>query len=484
MRRRSFLAAALALVLLAGCTSGAEPRSVPSNAAPSASPTKPPIDYSAWLAGRSTPAPDPVYPKYGNPGIDVLHYGLDLAWAPQTKLFSGTATIELRAAAELTSIALDFSAAYSIETVTVDGTAASGSVTDGKLTVPALLAKDAAATLVVKYRGTPKTVPMPSHRKDAEPLGLTVTADGLLWTMQEPYGASTWYPANDHPSDKALYDIAITVPVGWTGVASGTPKGQDGNTFRYGSTDPVASYLTTLAVARFQKETATGPNGLPITYWFRPGVDDKMMKIVRKAPSHLAWLEQRFGPFPFPSVGVVLVPSASGMETQQMVTLGGKLLENGDADGVDIDLLHELAHQWFGDSVGPTSWKDVWLNEGFATYIQTLYSNEKFGAAAAAWEKWARGRDAELRRNLGPPGSPRADNFAESNVYLCPALMLHQIHKQIGDAAFFGLAKDWAAQHRGSTQDRATFIAFVNATTGKDFTALINTWLDSPTTPK
>ena len=110
--------------------------------------------------------------------------------------------------------------------VTLDGAAVTATIADNDLTVPGT-SKDAFATLVVRYHGTPTTVPMPSHRSDTEPLGLTVTKDGWLWTMQEPYGASTWYPVNDQPSDKALYDIAITVPEGWSAVATGTADGQE-----------------------------------------------------------------------------------------------------------------------------------------------------------------------------------------------------------------------------------------------------------------
>ncbi len=151
---------------------------------------------------------------------------------------------------------------------------------------------------------------------------------------------------------------------------------------------------------------------------------------------------------------------------------------------MDADLLHEYAHQWFGDAVTPTTWTDLWLNEGFADYAQYLYTNGKQGISQADWERRFRPYDADLRSRLGPPGKPRADSFAESNVYICPALMLEQIRKQIGDAAFFSLARDWVHQHKGTSQDRATFIAFVNAHTGKDFTALINEWLDSPSTPQ
>jgi aminopeptidase N len=486
--RRPLLLAVPLLVLIAGCSPDPSPSSTKAGPSGSASAAPAGPDYTVWAAGRSTPVADPLYPAYGHAGVDVLHYGLELEWAPDTRTLTGQATVRLRAAADLTAVKLDFSQAYTIDGATLNGAAVTATIADNDLTVPGAVAKDAFATLVVKYHGTPKTVPMPSNRSDSEPLGLTVAADGGLWTMQEPYGASTWYPSNDQPSDKALYDIAVTVPAGWSAVATGAAKPQEGGTFRYAATDPVATYLTTLAVGRYTKETAEGPRGVPLTYWYRKGTDDKLLPVIKKSPQLLGWLEQRFGPYPFASGGVVMVPSGSAMETQQMVTMGtpdyGTTKTAEIARYFEDDLLHEYAHHWFGNTVGPTNWKDLWLNEGWATYVQHLYANQRDKVTAKAWEEWARGVDARLRGRLGPPGNPRAENFAESNVYMCPALMLHQIHKQLGDDAFFALAREWAQQHRNTTQDRASFIAFVNKQTGKDFTSLINAWLDSPTTPK
>ncbi|WP_027343765.1 M1 family metallopeptidase [Hamadaea tsunoensis] len=467
----------LTLLAVAGCT--ATPAPVPTPAPVTSAASSPSaaaaLDYGAFAAGRSQPVKDTVYPKHGNPGLDVLHYGLDLDWSPATRKLTGTATVQVRGAVALSSIQLDFSSAYAIQGVTVDGYPAEADDSADKLTIHKGLDADAYATLVVKYAGTPKPTPMPSHRSDAEPLGLTMTADGSLWTMQEPFGAFTWYPANDQPSDKALYDIDVTVPAGWTAIAGGTPRPRTGDTFHFTSEHPVASYLTTLAVGKYQQETAKGPHGIPLTYWYRPGKDDAAMKIVRKSPQYLSWLEQHFGAYPFATGGVLLVPSASGMETQQMITMGTKF-EAGD-------LLHEYSHHWFGDTVGPTTWSDVWLNEGWAMYAQLLWQAEQEHITDAQLTTWLRATDAKLRKSVGPPGKPPADSFAEGNVYICPAAMLHTIHRQIGDQAFFSLAKDWAQQHRDGTADRAMFIAFVNQHTGRDFTKLITTWLDSPTTP-
>lgn len=486
MRRTPLIAACSAVVLLAGCTG--EPAAKPPSAAPAsaapASGAPAAVDYAAWQAGRSTPVADPIYPKRGTAALDVLHYGLDLAWAPQSRTLTGTATLRIRPTADAPQLSLDFKG-YTVDSVTVDGTAATPRVAAEKLAVPVAVVKDRPVTLVVEYHGTPSTTPMPSHRADTEPLGLTITKDNSLWTMQEPYGALTWYPANDQPSDKALYDIAVSVPTGWSAIASGTPAGQDGNTFRYRSTDPVATYLTTLAVGKYRKVTAKGPRGIPLTYWYRPGTDDKLLPTLKRSPKYLAFLEKRFGPYPFPSGGIVIVDSESGMETQQMITMGGKI-KNWEqrAESFDSDLLHEYAHQWFGDSVTPSTWKDLWLNEGWATYAQNLYEQEQFKFSDAVLEDYLREADAKLRKKLGPPGSPQAANFAESNVYICPAAMLKELNDALGDQKFFALGRAWVQQHKNTQQDRASFIAFVNKQTGRDFTKLINNWLDAKSTPK
>jgi aminopeptidase N len=244
----------------------------------------------------------------------------------------------------------------------------------------------------------------------------------------------------------------------------------------------MATYLQTLAVGQYRKITAAGPHGLPLTYWYRPGVDDAKVPSLQKSPQFLQFVESRFGPYPFPSAGIVLVDSASGMETQQMITMGGKI-EHFDARAFEDDLLHEYAHQWFGDAVTPANWDDLWLNEGWAMYVQLLWEQQTEKFSDADLKKYIRDADATLRKRLGPPAHPRADSFAESNVYMCPAGMLEELNDALGDARFFALGRAWVQTQRGSEQNRASFVAFVNRQTGRDFTRLIDAWLDSPTTP-
>jgi aminopeptidase N len=478
------VAALLAAGLLAACSD--EP-AVSANPAPGPAGTSatPTVDYAQWRAGTSQPVPDPLYPHHGNPGLDVLHYGLELAWEPADRVLTGTATLRIRPTEDAADIRLDFKP-YALDTVTVDGAPATGAaVTAEKLVVPVAVTRDRPVTLVVAYHGKPATTPMPSHRGDVEPLGLTVTKQGWLWTMQEPYGAFTWYPANDQPSDKALYDIAVTVPGGWTAIAGGTPGRPSGTTFTYRNTDPVATYLQTLAVGKYQKVTAEGPHHLPLTYWYRPGADRKLLPALKKSPSFVSFLEQRFGPYPFPSGGIVLVDSESGMETQQMITMGARLADHKAETiaGFEENLLHEYAHQWFGDSVTPSTWNDLWLSEGWATYAQYLYGQSKQHYTDAALEASLRAGDAKLRKKLGPPAHPKAANFAEGNVYACPAAMLKELNDALGDQKFLALATAWVQTQRNTVQTRTSFTAFVNRQTGRDFTKLIKAWLDSPTTP-
>jgi aminopeptidase N len=477
------LSSAAVMLAAAGCTPS--PPVTPSPAGPET----PAFTLDELAAGRSEPVRDPVYPDYGNPALDVLGYDLKVRWQPERRELVGDATIHLRAVTATTQLSLDFSSAYTVDSATVNGTAATPTWDGDDLVTPATLPAGEVATLRVHYHGRPATVPMRSGRGDFdEGLGLRSNVDNEAWTMQEPYGASTWYPANELPSDEALYDVSVTVPTGWVGVAngglSGIMHGSGEDTYRWSSDDPVAAYVATLAVGRYTQLTDTGPHGLPLTYWLRTGKDEAFEPAVRRTPELLGWLELKFGPYPFATAGVVLVDSESAMETQQMVTYGAELRDgSADLDAAAEVLLHEYAHQWFGDAVTPTDWTGMWLNEGFATYAEILWTVEQRMIPEASWVSFARANDARSRPVAGPPGNPRADHFGEANVYDGPAMMLREIHRAVGDDAFFAFARDWVQTQRNHQVDRAGFIRFVNQHTGRDFTALINEWLDSPTTP-
>ncbi|GLZ75850.1 metallopeptidase [Actinorhabdospora filicis] len=476
---RRALAAGLALAIavpLAACQPDAK------IADPTASQSSAPPPGPDYSAGRSNPVADPLYPDYGSADIDVLHYGLDLAWDPKARLLSGTATLAVRPVVAASQMTFDFDSRLKVSAVTVDGAAAQARQKDHDLVVPAAVTADKTVTVVITYAGEPGPADAPMSRPDfKEGVGATVEKDGALWTMQEPYGAFTWYPVNDHPSDEALYDFAITAPEGWTGVASGTYLGTEAGVSKWRSTVPVASYVTTIAVDEFELIEEKGPHDLPLTYWVPAEFKKKFEKHLRRSPEIIEWLEDLYGPYPFESAGVVVVGGESAMETQQMVTFSG---DGAKEDMIEEVLAHEYAHQWFGDAISPRTWKDVWLNEGFAMYTEGLWVDKerKDVTEAGLWGYW-RELDQQLRDKYGPPGDYKARDFAASNVYICPAVMLHELRKKMGGGKFDEMARDWVQTQKNSTQDRESFTKFVSERAGEDMSGFIDEWLDSKKTP-
>jgi aminopeptidase N len=476
--RRLPVVLAVVALTIAACEGAGRSDQPPRGSAPkaAAAPAAP-----SYRAGQSQPVADPVYPHIGNAAIDVLHYGLALRWAPSKATLSGIATLTIRASRDTDQIRLDLARPLHADKVTVDGKKTTANHRGHDLIIPAgrRLARNTRVVVAIRYHGRPRPLPGPMVRKDINTVGFTVGPDSSVYSIQEPYGALTWYPVNDHPSDEALYDIALTVPRGWAGVSSGvlrsTSRSGGQVTYRWHVADPLASYLVALGIDRYRKYTARGPHGIPVTYWMRPQDSARTLPLLRKTPRILAWLEKRFGRYPFASAGVLTIQPDTGMETQTMVTLGRNIPEE--------DLVHELAHQWFGNSVGPRTWREIWLNEGFATYAQLLYEADVLGRPQARTLALWRQVDGLLRREHGPPGRYKRDHFASGNVYFSPALMLDEIRKQIGDRKFFALLRAWVQQHRNVEADRAMFVSWLKRYTGRNLAPMVNRWLDSPTTP-
>jgi aminopeptidase N len=249
---------------------------------------------------------------------------------------------------------------------------------------------------------------------------------------------------------------------------------------RWHLASPAASYLTTIAIGDYVRYRDRGPRGLPITYWL-PRRDQRALPELRRSPGLLRWLEARLGPYPFDRVGVVMVPWASAMETQTLVTMGRPLVR--DRLGFRSVLVHEYAHQWYGDTVTPDSWPDLWLNEAFAMHTELSWR------VSRGWTTWADLRgfllavDGDLRRSDGPPGAYDPRRFAEDCVYLCGALMLDRLSARLGPELFAQVLREWPQTHRGASVDRDDYIAWLSARTGQDLGPFLTEWLTSPTTP-
>lgn len=456
----------------------------PADATPAPPADEPVIPSAAELrAARSQPVEDPYYPDTSNPEVDALHYFLDLSW--DGSRLTGEATVTFRAAAATEAVRLDLSRSLTVNAVELDGTPVDyQQAGDGLELLTEPLEGATTYTLTIDYAGAPTSTPAPSYRPDlAEGLGWNVDSDGSVYTFQEPYGAFTWYPVNDHPSDKALYDAVITTEGDDVAVFNGelvsTEPADNGTTNSWHVNEPVASYLTTIAIGPYTEHTSTTPSGMRISYWLMPRDEHLLTGLQDSGSRAFEWLEEHAGPYPFSTLGVVVVGGRSAMETQTMLTMS-----RGAVARPDAVLQHEMSHQWYGDSVTPVDWQGVWLSEGWAMYMQQEFETDTglppFAGGLEAWRPF----DLASRKVSGPPGDYNPESFGDLNIYLGPAMMLDEIRQRVGDATFAELAKAWAADHENENVDRQTFESWLHDETGEDFGPLMHKWLDSAKTPR
>jgi len=489
MKRAWSTGGVAALLLLAGCSSTPEPRPdvvapADARAGSSADPTVPivsdRIEPDLTLA-ESTPVEDSVYPAVGGPDVDALLYDLDLAWQPRQRRLTGTATITFRAARDAPRFTLDLAAPLEVASLTLDGSDAAYTHRGKDLVVKHGIVDDRQHQLVISYTGKPRPVPAPTTRRDFSTLGFTVTDRGEVWTMQEPYGAYSWYPVNDQPADKALYDISVTAPDPWTGVANGrlvADTTQDGQrTTEFQLDEPASSYLITLAIGDYAHSSGTSKSGVTLDYWYPRG-QPLVLDAMTAAHAAIDWIEARLGPYPFSSAGIVATDSMSAMETQTMITIG-----NNDYVRSPAVLVHELVHQWFGDQVSPADWRDVWLNEGMTMLMQALWeSDHKGDRIGVTIDRW-RGTDQGLRDEYGPPGAYDEAQFGGSNIYYSPALMWNELRLELGDDEFFRIARSWLAAYDNQSVTRDDIYAHWEKETGLELSAFFDAWILGGTTP-
>lgn len=466
----------LAGVLLAGDDAGTVPGGTPSPTPPTGTSSGTRLDIAV-----SEPVEDSLYPEVGDPGVDALHYDLDLTWTPTTRTLDGVATVTFRSTADAAAFRLDLGDPLEVSSVRVDG-AAVEHAHDGKdLVVEQAVTADQRYTAEIAYAGTPEAVPAPTERTDIEDVGWTITDADEVWTMQEPFGAYTWFPVNDHPSDKALYDFTIAVPSPWVGVANGSLESRTRSgamtVTRWHLDEPAASYLTTIAIGDYAMTEDETASGVPVTYWTPRSDPDAVDDLDFTVPA-IDWLEQRLGPYPFSTAGAVTVDSSSAMETQTMPTYGSTPYARSRAV-----VLHELAHQWYGDQVTPTDWSDLWMNEGMAMYLQMVWEAEDGDVPLTGLMNEMARSERDLRRQAGPPGDFDPTKFGNSNAYYGPALMWHELRLRLGDSAFWAMARAWPSVHDNGNATRAEYLAWVEQQTGEELGSFFDAWLLGERTP-
>jgi aminopeptidase N len=430
-------------------------------------------------------AGDSYYPDYGNGGYDVSHYDLGLKYRPKTDELSGTATVLAEATQDLSRFNLDF--ALDVAEVRVNGrkakTAASGAH-ELEITPAKPLAKGEHFSVVVRYSGVPSEVEVDGYTSWHR------TPDGGV-AANEPEAAWWWFPSNDHPSDKATYDIAVTVPEGYETISNGDrvskdPAGKGWVRSNWRSAQPQTTYLATLAVGKFDVVKGRTDSGIPVVnaYSRKLGDEDGSARAsVERTAEITDWLQTVFGDYPFSSVGGYVPATGEGfaLETQTRPFYGNERFKRGTDVSV---VVHELAHQWYGDSVSVRKWRDIWLNEGFASYASWLWSekegdgtaqeiaDEVYGSHPSGDEFWK-----------VKPADPGAKNQFHDAVYDRGAMALQALRNKTGDKSFFKILKGWPAEHKGGNARVEQFEKYAEKISGKSLSSLFDTWLRTSSKP-
>ncbi len=489
MRRPARCCVALLATTLAGA--GVLSACTPTTSAPDELPTTSVISSSVLTTpaleqdldlATSAPVEDSVYPRVGDPGVDALLYDLDVTWKPKKRRLRARADVTFRATRTARRFQLDLSPRLTVGKVLLDGAAVGFRHRGKNLVVKAPVQADERYQVAVTYSGTPGPVKAPTSRGDLSTIGLTITDDGELWTMQEPYGAYTWYPVNDHPSDKALYDVTVHVPAPWTGVSNGhlveLKTAKKVTTTSWQLTEPAASYLITLAVGDYAHSSDTTSSGLRVDYWTPRGMVERL-DALRSAADSVDWIEGKLGPYPFDSLGLVVTESESAMETQTMLTMG-----TSDYILSPAVITHELVHQWYGDQVTPADWRDVWMSEGMTMLMQWIYEDEHDISPLENTLALARANDQSIRNTYGPPGDYDPQQFGSNNIYHLPALMWNELRVELGDREFYRIARSWLAKQDNTSVTRGQIYAHWQEETGRDLSAFFDAWISGATTPE
>jgi aminopeptidase N len=433
------------------------------------------VDPVAGAAGVG----DSYFPDAGGGGYDVEHYDIDLTWHPDTGVIDGETTVTATATEALSSLSLDL-VGLDVTGATVDGepaTVARSGERDLTLTPAQPLPEDEEFTVTVATSGPP------GRLAEVDPIapGWFADAEGEVYTAFEPTGAATLFPSNDHPSDKATYTFRVTVPDGTEVVANGLHRGTEPGdgvaTWVYEMTDPMASYLVQVAIGDFDIVESTGPDGLPIRHAIDTDVSRDEVRALDRTGEMIDVLDEMFGPYPFATYGGLVIDEQIGyaLETQTL-TLFGPFTAGDEAT-----VVHELAHSWFGDDVSPALWKDVWLNEGFATYAEWLWSERTGGDDA---DTIAHRVDESGGASLDlPPADPGPGDLFAGAVYDRGALTLHVLRQTIGDDAFFTVLRTWVERFGGRSATTADFEALAEEISGHELTPMFDAWLRAPQAP-
>jgi aminopeptidase N len=426
-------------------------------------------------------AGDSYVPTSGNGGYQVEHYALDLQYKTATNRLEAVATISAVSDQQLSRFTLDLSR-LRVSRVSVDGRRAARTQSNGKLTVAPVLpiAAGAAFTVVVEYAGSPAP-----RRSKWGLVGWEELTDGVIVASQ-PTGSPSWFPCNDHPADKARYSIRVTTEQAYTvicnGVLTAHTVAAGRGTWQYEQVEPTSTYLATVQIGRYtvdEVQLGTVPGQLA----YPKSLQDRVRADFALLPAMMGYFESVFGAYPFDTYTAVVTSDdlEIPLEAQSMAIFGANHVDG--FGGEERLIAHELAHQWFGNSVGLDGWQHIWLNEGFACYAEWLWSEHAGKASAEALARSFHAQLLTMPQNivLGDPGP--VDMF-DDRIYKRGALTLHALRAVLGEQSFFTMLRDWATTNGSVTPVNSDdFRAHAARYSDRPLDAFFDAWLFSLAVP-
>ena len=441
---------------------------------------------------------DRLYPELGNGGYDVQRYDfsldIDREW-----FVRATAEITLVPSVDLAIFNLDLSG------LDVDGVEVAGfqDVRFERIGRELIIELGSIAPagvpidVLVRYSGTPQSVPA-----DAVPFrpGWQL-GDDVGYLFSQPDGAQSLFPVNDHPRDRADVELTVTAPAGMEVVSGGEVASEMGSTVVWEMAD-IAPYLIPLGIGDFTLVSDQVVDGVRYDVWVSDDLAEApAIDVFEIQPEIVAFFEERFGPYPFDRAGALIVDDQLGaaLETQTIPTYTAVSMQWGE-----VVIAHELAHQWFGDSIALEQWDDIWLNEGLSTFAHWIWLEESRGTdrydsevesayrSLSGLQLVANGVEPDeavdrVREAFPPPDDPRPADLFNRSVYERGGLTFVALRDAVGDERIFELLRAYTARYSGETISTEAFLVLVDEVLGDESRRLVESWVldvDIPAMPE
>lgn len=434
---------------------------------------------------RPAALPDPTVPGRGIAGMDVQHYALELAIDSKRRFTEATARLELVLAEDQEVLELDFHHMFEVVAARIDGRLSEANQSPHRLSIDPdrILTAGRSIEVEVIYRGL-----FPQDESQGDVVGMLFDGHSVVAYL-EPDGAHHWFPCNDHPSDKATYELVVDVPEGQRTAAIGrlieegpSPR-PDHVRSRWRTDVPTASYLVALGVGPWVRIEREGMR-MPIWDYCEESDRERIEESLAIVPEMMVFFEERFGPYPFEKYGHMLTRKwIGGMEDQTMTVLGREEALSGD----EALLAHELAHQWFGNLVSPYQWCDLWLNEGWATWAELLWFEQSNPARAReTLSLWRRSTfRLAIREHPHTLAAPDPEQLFDGNlVYDKGGMVIHLLDGYLGRERFLRAARAYLEEFARGNARTIDFRRAMEKSSGEDLEAFFNAWVHANTLPE